>query len=276
MGQGKDLRKRTRRKKTDAEKYATKQKKNANAAVGIKGLSSFGFSAPNPHSDNESNTAGVNSSDDSSISNKNSAARADIDVVEFAEDVDDGLDRDEPEIVANLDIDDEIGDDLDDGINAEPDDYTPKKLAKRGVQHDYMRAVHDRLRCEVAGKVKGLEAKWLLEHLRANDWWITRAQASSVIRQLKCKNTSPSTHSDVTINPQHSSYYRSIKVWIPEEIWGPHCIPFCPTCKSDENVKKHGFNKTHIAREVVGLTENYFVMTRRYRCSCCLDKRREL
>ena len=69
----------------------------------------------------------------------------------ISEDVNLGSDKDDPIIVANLDIDDNT-DALDDGVEAEAEN-TPACKVKRGVHQDYMRAIYARLRYEVAGKL---------------------------------------------------------------------------------------------------------------------------
>lgn len=53
-------------------------------------------------------------------------------------------------------------------------------------------------------------------------------------------------------------------------------MPFCPTCKSDEHVKSHGFNSKHIGRQIVGLTENYYIITKRYKCTACEKTKNEM
>jgi hypothetical protein len=199
--------------------------------------------------------------------------------VTFSEDVDAGCVDDDPLIFANLDIDEDECDGLDAEVEAEPDKSTPVKI-KRGIQRDYMRAIQDRLKIEVAGKTKALEKTWLLDYLQTNDGWIRKEQALSFFKKLNSPKQSPSTYSDTNIrwHNQNKFYYRDIKVWLPDILLMGGCCPVCPTCKSDRHVTRHGFNSNHIGREmkIVGLTENYFILTCRYKCSSCHDKRKDL
>ena len=41
-------------------------------------------------------------------------------------------------------------------------------------------------------------------------------------------------------------------------------MPFSPTCKSNERVGPHGFQKYHHGRHIFGLTESYHVTSRRH------------
>ena len=136
-----------------------------------------------------------------------------------------------------------------------------------------MRAVHDSLKAEVGDKTTPLEHKWLLEHLKVNDWWVRKEQAPHMIQLLKSKRRSPTTYAEVDQNlkadRQNNAYYRSIKVWIPELMFGGQCRPCCPTCKRDNDVICWGFNKQNIGRMIVSLKENYFVLTHRYKCNAC-------
>ena len=83
------------------------------------------------------------------------------------------------------DVEDDDGDYLDDEIEAEADDTVPSKVtSKRGIQQDFMRAIHDRLKIEMNGKTKGLEATWLLEYLKENDHWVRKEHALKLVKVL--------------------------------------------------------------------------------------------
>ena len=73
-----------------------------------------------------------------------------------------------------------------------------------------------------------------------------------------------------------SMYYRDALVWIPEARWGFAATPPCPNCKTNANVVTHGFSDKHYARVVVDLTNTYNAMTRRYKCTFCKQKHKEL
>ena len=152
MGKGQDKSKRNRRKKTNAEKAALQNKKNATASRGAASLTSF-YQSNRQEQDSVADTEQLPHEDDI-CEDCDDDAIVDNDIVLFSEEVDDGRDADDNEIVANLDVEDGEGDELDDDIEAEPDDCIPKKAKKRGIHEDYMGALYDRLKLEVAGKPK--------------------------------------------------------------------------------------------------------------------------
>ena len=53
-------------------------------------------------------------------------------------------------------------------------------------------------------------------------------------------------------------------------------MPFCPTCKRNTHVKSHGFNSNHIGRLIIGLKQNYYIITQRYKCLSCEARKKEL
>ena len=67
---------------------------------------------------------------------------------------------------------------------------------------------------------KGLDSKWLLEHLKMNDWLVRKNHALNMIHRLKSATQSPSMYNNVELEPHNKVYYQSIKVWIPEDIFG--------------------------------------------------------
>jgi hypothetical protein len=190
--------------------------------------------------------------------------------------VDAGFD-DDPAIIANLDIDDDVGDDLDEGAEAEAANVEPEKL-KRGVQNDYMRAIQERLKKEIGNKTKAFEPDWLMSYLKETDCWIRKENAQSIIQKLRSSKQSQSTYKDADVlwKRQNKPYYRDVKVWLPDILLLGGCTPFCPTCKSDRHVNRHGFNTNHIAREIIGLRENYHIMTSRYKCTACEQRKKDL
>jgi hypothetical protein len=66
-----------------------------------------------------------------------------IGIITFSEEIDAGCADKDPAIVANLDIDEDAADDLDEGAEAEPDNQAPSKL-KCGVQATFMRHIQER------------------------------------------------------------------------------------------------------------------------------------
>ena len=269
-----DKKKRTRRTNTEEEKRAKAHKKFG-SVTNFLGKSN----APT-----ETSPADVYPADDTNPAGANNAHPAagadeeDNDVIIFSEKVVYPRGDNTIHIVANLDVDDTDNMELDDWAEAEPDDNNKrasKVTANTGIQQDYMRAIHDRLKREAKGDLKALEPCWLLEHLKENDWWIRKEQAWMIIRYLKDKKKSESTYADVELRTHNKLYYRNIKVWMPELMW-EGVYPPCPTCKSDTDVETHGFNSDHIGRLVIGVKENYNIITRRYKCKGCEKKKREL
>ena len=70
-------------------------------------------------------------------------------------------------------------------MEAELDNCVPGKVNKSGIHQDYMQALDDRIKLEVAGKTKGLEYTWLLDYLKMNDWWVRKEHALQMVRMLK-------------------------------------------------------------------------------------------
>ena len=52
-------------------------------------------------------------------------------------------------------------------------------------------------------------------------------------------------------------------------------MPPCPNCKTNENVTRHGFPDTHVAREYIGLEKKKYAMCARYKCTHCQQERKE-
>eukprot|EP00956_Cyclotella_meneghiniana_P039395 scaffold171059_cov23-Cyclotella_meneghiniana.AAC.1 len=131
-----------------------------------------------------------------------------------------------------------------------------------------MRAINDRLKAEVKDRTKALEKKWLIEHLVNNDGWVRKEQAKSIIKDLKSSDRSPSTNKHVSVawKPSNKLYYRDIKIWLPEILLTGHCYPFCPTCKRNSHVSRRAFHSNNIGRTIIGLKQNYHVLTCQYEC----------
>lgn len=170
---------------------------------------------------------------------------------------------DRVDVVANLDIDEdedtlEVNGEFNigDGLNS------PPRVAPTGIQQKYLWSLHNRLRVECNERSTIAVDKWLLRHLKKNDWCISRQQAPSIAKLLK-------------IEVHHAAYYRKVVVWIPDMRWGNECTPACPSCLSNRNVRSFGFNSNHYGRKIVGLTENYYAISKRYVCRACEKKNKE-
>lgn len=272
-----DSKPRTRRKKTDAEKKATKNQTLADASAGTSNLRSLFQPVQQAEAESLPEPINVQGNDaDPSDDEPEEALPPNVDeplaaaeehTSVFSEEVEYRADDDAEEIAANLNMPEGGNGELDDEINAEPDDTPAPTKLDVGIQQEYLRAVHDGLRAQVREDWPALKSKWMLDHLKDNDFWIKKEQALSIARKLKRDGAELDLH--------HPAYYRSIKFWIPEMMYDG-CMPFCPTCKSDEHVKSHGFNSKHIGRQIVGLTENYYIITKRYKCTACEKTKNEM
>ena len=205
---------RKRRNKTQAEKDKTAEAKRKKMAKGSASLTDlFRPTTTTTQQDvvnNNGASIAVAANPDTQLPSDNEDQDANDNVIVLSESVDDGRGKTD-EFVANLDVEDGEGAELDDEADAEDDESTPtntKRAArKRGIQQDYMRAVQNRLKCEVAKKTKGLEASWLLDHLKENDWWIRKEHALAIVKKLKSEKRSPSTYQNADIGKHNPAYY---------------------------------------------------------------------
>lgn len=129
-----------------------------------------------------------------------------------------------------------------------------------GVMQLYLRALTTRLQREVTGDLKAsLEERWLMRHLKDNDFWIRSVHAPLMYKKL---GMIPRTTDDY-------HYIVDVKFWLPDVQWGPEAMPCCPTCKSSKHVKPHGFRDNHFGRRVTEMHKHYFIQSRRHICGAC-------
>ena len=132
----------------------------------------------------------------------------------------------------------------------------------RSTMQIYSKHIQIRLQSETASQgrnvLPALEKKWLIAYLQAHDWWIRRYDAKSICKQLG-------------IDFQDGSYYRDVKIWLPDVQWGKDCTPVCPNCDTNCNVSFHAWRSNHYGRKIIGMKENYFTLSRRYKCSKCYE-----
>lgn len=119
-----------------------------------------------------------------------------------------------------------------------------------GIMHNYLRAVHERLKAEVSAK----NPRALLPMLEASDWWLRASDAPKICQVPE-------------LEVSEVYYYRDIHVWLPDLRWG--VLPPCPCCGSASRVGAHCWRDNHFGRRIVGLETNYFVISRRYKCHAC-------
>ena len=172
----------------------------------------------------------------------------------------DGIDAHVPPgVTANYDVADEGSGDIDEEGGGGGGDRGPDAAAPAGLMGAYIYHVHKRLKYELGNEIKGLEEKWLLNFLRkkGNGWWIRSGHAEFLCSKIP------------GLEYGEQSYYRDIRVWLPDQQYGAHCMPFCGTCKSNESVGPHAFRDNHFSRTVIGLNQNYYLISRRYICHQC-------
>lgn len=126
-----------------------------------------------------------------------------------------------------------------------------------GAQQSYACAIQMQLQKEISGSHGALTSNWLLDHLKLHGWWIQSEFAPKFAKKLKLKE-------------EPAEYYKDIYVWLPDVRWVDTMMkPCCPTCKSNENVIVKGFRENHFGRLIVGLKNNYYIISRRYKCKEC-------
>ena len=165
------------------------------------------------------------------------------------------------DITANLDIDEEDEaeeEDLDD------DDDVPTKKKKSsntlGLQQKYIRGLQKRIQYEVSCKFPALERPWLRQHLLENHW-------------TTCLKDGPKIAQNLGLKQEHVFYYPRVDFWLPDLQWGPSLMPCCPNCLTNNRVDPHAFHDNHFGRIVVDQTENYYIVSRRYICKTCKERK---
>eukprot|EP00978_Attheya_sp_CCMP212_P003543 scaffold7436_cov83-Attheya_sp.AAC.1 len=134
-----------------------------------------------------------------------------------------------------------------------------------GIMGSYVYHIHERLKKETASKFPAFEEKWLLLLLKSkeNSWWLRQGKAEIICKKLGIQFDEP-------------SYYRDILVWLPELRWGHASMPCCPGCKRNKKVGFHAYRENHFSRTVIGLKDNYYMISRRYICYDCKEERQAL
>ena len=169
---------------------------------------------------------------------------------------------DHPPIVAEMDDGDDAYDLTEDNDDSgdDPSGDPAADISPTGISAEYLEAIHKRLQYEFTGKCKGLEAMWLSELLKKNNFVVRREEADHVCKKLNIRYSEP-------------YYYRDVVVWVPDEQWGVECTPCCPSCGKNDKVGVHGYRTNHFGRRIVSLNSHYFIMSRRYICHGCKEER---
>ncbi len=136
-----------------------------------------------------------------------------------------------------------------------------------GIQQQYVAAVQEQVQSEVR-KDCSINNQWLLIHLKQNDWWLRREQYSWFIKNY---NRTREKEED-KLKAENKAYYRDVHVWLPDVRWASadnRYMPCCPNCKTNTRVGPHCFRDNHAGRLIIGQTETYYTVSRRYICHEC-------
>ena len=176
MPRSSDKTPRVRRTKTREEKRKLHNKKNKDGSEGVTALTKFFLLTPqdNAPSGNADRADPTPVNGTKPTDKEGSLVRGDKHgptVSEFTEFIGDDIYVQPRDIVATLDLDDGNEDAMDDDWEAEEPgaDVTRDSVEETGIQQQYLRAVHDRLKLELSGKLPALQSKWLLGHLKISD-----------------------------------------------------------------------------------------------------------
>ena len=166
--------------------------------------------------------------------------------------VDAGVDREELEDFVDLTREE-------DGDESSDDNPIQDETAVKGYQKEFLEALQQRLRDELGGNLPAFEADyWLLRFLESNNWWIVRSNLVAIRKRLGLTSFC------------EPAYLKEVFVWLPDYRWKLPSIP-CACCRGT-NTRSHGFQSNHVARRVVGLKENYYILGKRHLCHDCKDK----
>jgi hypothetical protein len=235
---------------TEAQKQIRRDRKNQK---GNTTMNSFLM----PPSNNNANNNSVEGADESSM------ADTDNDVaVTFSDNTNTSIRRAPRPVIANLDAEDDEDDDGYDS-DGEGGEGAEAMGTEKGIQQEYLQNIHQQLKDECNFQRGKQDGDWLVQYLKDNGWWIRKESAPRIAKKL-------------SLPVYHYTYYRDVRVWIPDLQYGKDCMPSCPCCKSKSRVTIHGFQPKHYGRIVVGLAETYYIISRRYRCEGCREKNEAL
>ena len=113
---------------------------------------------------------------------------------------------------------------------------------------------------DALGDERGKMKEWMKEYLDNHGWIIRRECAKDMCKQLKIGFGEP-------------AYYMDVDVWMPDKQFGKQ--PHCPTCRSNESVKRDGKDMLTPARRATNWTRDYYVIGFRYECTACEKEHRK-
>ena len=135
------------------------------------------------------------------------------------------VEADPQPIVPNLDVEDDAPDEP----ATEDGDET---IIKGTIMHKYIHSIQDRLQVELSRNFGATDEPWLLNLLKASNWWI---------RKQKFKHVCTKLNLEFEQDQMESAYFRDVYVWLPDERWGKEYMPACPECKVNDRVGNNGF-----------------------------------
>lgn len=149
--------------------------------------------------------------------------------------------------------------DVDSDGEDEDSDEDDDRDESESQMRSYLRCLYEHLKYEVTGSGKNLprDEKWLLGHLKANNWWLPAVHASHLCNKLGIEFGEP-------------AYFRDVYVWLPDIRWGEE--PYCPCCRKNTRTGFHAWRDNHIGRRVYGMKGHYFILSRRYVCHDCKER----
>jgi hypothetical protein len=140
--------------------------------------------------------------------------------------------------------------DLDDDVEEET------TAMDEGVMQIYLKSIKLRLQAEFSSKNN--HENWLRQFLDQNGYWIRTDRATFMCNKLGLR-----------FKEHEKFYFRDVRVWFPEVEGGQTCMPVCPSCQCNANVRVHGHTTAHPARRIVTLSTHYYLMSRQYFCRSC-------
>jgi hypothetical protein len=111
----------------------------------------------------------------------------------------------------------------------------------------YLKAIHDRVKCEVSSQQKRLGNKWLTQLLVLNEYWIEPFQENYLCSKLN-------------IEFKEANYYHRVKVWLPDVQY--NVMLSCPRCYNSDRVGAHSIRSNNFSRRVCGLDTHWYDISR--------------
>jgi hypothetical protein len=241
MGSGKDLKQRARRKKSGSEIRASAEKKRKKIQEDqdhqkkafIAAFGSRQVSAEKPQAEEPPPVA---DGDDDEFMNISVEGEDDDNVHEC----DDACDP--PDMRATLDTEEDA----------------PENVASESVMGKHLKAIQTRLQLELSERAPIVDT-FVLNHLRANEFWVRVCHAENMCRALG-------------VAFENQSYCQDVKMWLPHVQHGKALgMPACPRHESNSRCGIHGFRDNHFGRRVVSLQSNCYVQSCQVMCHECKD-----